>query len=262
MTMRCDQAELLLAAEAVRSLDPGDLAPLREHLAACAACREVAVQYRRAADLLPLTAESVDPPATLRSRLMAQIHSEAAAARGSASPGTRTETRLSGLWRRVPAGRRITAGAGLISALAVAAAVVALATRPASTPPAVEAPLTVNACGLTAEPSACGTLVYHASTHDAVVSVRGLPSLIGNGGQAVASYEVWYIRANHSTVPAAFLSLAPGGGSYTAALTGDLSQYVAVAMTREPPGGAGVPTGVEVLRLDLPQFGASAPAAH
>lgn len=258
MTMQCDQAELLLAAEALSALEPGELTPLREHLSGCAACREVAVQYRRAADLLPLTAEPVDPPAALRSRLMAQIHSEAAAARGSVVSGTRAAARLSRLWGRVPSGRRITAGAGLVTAVAVAAAIVALATRPASTPPAAETPLTVNACGLTAEPSACGTLVYHASTHDAVVSVRGLPSLIGTGGQAVASYEVWYIRANHSTVPAAFLSLAPGGAMYTAALTGDLSQYVAVAMTREPPGGAGVPTGVEVLRLDLPQTGATA----
>lgn len=249
MSLPCDHADLLLAAAALGPLDDEDVRTLERHLEGCASCRGLASEYRQAAALLPLAVDPVDPPPALRSRLMAQVHSEAAGtARAAPQPA---HPRIRRLWSGIPAGRRFTVAGALTTALAVTAAIVAVATRPAATGPGTAAPVSVRACGLTAAPSACATLTYHPGSQDAVLSVRGLPPLAVTGTPA-GTYEVWLVRANHSTVPAAYLTLAPDGSTFTAAVQGDMSQYVAVATTREPPGGSRVPTGTEVLRLELP----------
>ena len=64
-----------IAAYVLGAAEPEEREEVRNHLAGCAECREIAKRLQVAADALPLAAELVKPPARLRARIM-----EAAAA--------------------------------------------------------------------------------------------------------------------------------------------------------------------------------------
>ena len=248
----CQDADVLLASWAIAGVDAGEHRALRRHLAGCAACRAAAAGYRSAADLLALAVDEVEPPPSLRSRLLAAVHAEAivAPARGPSTAGTPWWTAL---WRLVPSGRPVTAIGVLATAAAVAVAAVAIAGRPSSSP-APEATV-VHACGLTPQPAACGTLRYDPTAQQAVLTVTGLPAVPVLAGRPQAFYEVWLVRGDRSVVPAGFLTETPGSTTYTAAMTGSMSGVVAGATTQEADGGGAVPHGPEVLRIDLPGQG-------
>lgn len=236
--MTCDDADLLLAAYAVGSLEDDDTALLRAHVGDCPRCQTEGARYAAAAELIPLGAEQRVPPPELRSRIMAQVHAEAAAGR---QPDRLP--RLDRLWRRIPVGRGLTL-AGAAAAIA-AVGLAAVAVREGRSTPAGST-LTARACGTTAAPSACGTLTWDPSTREAVLAVTGLPRQTG-------SYEVWLVGADHSVAPAAFLTEQPDGRTWTAAIEADLGGYLALAATREPLGGSpGGPTGPEVFQVGVP----------
>ncbi|HET9050243.1 MAG TPA: anti-sigma factor [Candidatus Dormibacteraeota bacterium] len=247
--MTCQEADVLLACWSVSGVEANEHRALRRHLAGCPDCRASAAAYRRAADLLPLAVDDVEPPPGLRSRVLAAVHAEAGAPRPANTAGRARESWWSGLWRRVPSGRAVTAVAGLAATAAVAVAVVAFVTRPAPAPAAPEA-VVVRACGL-APPAPCGTLRYDPAAQQAVVTVTGLPAVPVVGGAPRSSYELWTVRADGSVSAAGFLTQVPGGSTYTAAMTGDMTGVVAVATTQEAYGGGPAPKGPEVLRLDL-----------
>jgi Anti-sigma-K factor rskA/Putative zinc-finger len=242
----CDDCDLLLAADAVGSIDPRDQDGLRVHLAGCPACREAAAAYAHTAGLLPLALDPVMPPASLRSRLLARVHSEAA---GEVRPPPRP-SRVGRLWRALPTGRGLTLAGGLAGMAAAVLAVWSFAVpHRTAAPPAV---LVSRACGLTPLPSACGELAYTRSTHAAVLTLTGLPPLPVVNQQPIGTYEAWLIRPDGSADPGAYLSPAPDGRTWSAVLQGDISTYQAVATTREPHLGDVVPSGPELIRIPRP----------
>lgn len=250
--MTCQDAELGLAAYAVGALDDDEIAPLRRHLVECEACRVTASGFQRAAALLPLSVEMVDPPVALRGRILAQIHAEAG---GGATAGRRARW-WRRAWDRVPSGRGFTvAGAGGTALAAVAAALALTVARPTTAlapAPQAATPFSVHGCGLTAQPYACGSLTVTPSTHQAVLDVTGLEPIPLLDSHPTGVYEVWLITTDRAPQAAAFLTLQPDSRTWSAAMTMDPSGYVALAMTREPyPGGSPAPTGAEVLRLPL-----------
>ena len=90
--MNCEEANDLLALDAVGALEPSDRDEMERHVATCAACRQLAAQYADVASLLPAALEQVPPPARLRRNLMAQVYAEATAkapAAVVAAPGRR-----------------------------------------------------------------------------------------------------------------------------------------------------------------------------
>ena len=129
------------------------------------------------------------------------------------------------------------------------ALVLVLLTRQGS--PGAPAATVVSGCGLTPAPAACGTLRYDPAAKQAVLSVTGLAPVAVVDGRPAATDEVWLVRADGSVTPAAYLSPSPDGRTFTAAMSGDMSQYAAVATTREPFGGSPRPTGPTVLTLGL-----------
>lgn len=247
--LSCDEADVLLAAAAVGALDPEDEHRVRRHLRGCAECAAAAAGYRRATDLLPLAVDLVEPPPALRARILATVYAEAAGAAGPVQPRRPWVSRL---WERVPSGRAFSAAGMLGTAVATLVAGVSIwEWRGAGSTPA-PATLSVSACGLTAQPGACGTLTYDSRTHQAILTVRGLDRIPVVDNHPTASYEVWLITPDRHTQAAAFLTLQPDGVTWVAAMEGDMSRYVEVATTREPGGGSSTPTGSEVLRLTLP----------
>ena len=251
--MTCQDAELLLAAQSLGSLDHTEVAPLSEHLRQCERCQAAVVGYSAAADLLPLALDPIQPPPSLRTRLLAQVYGEAAAL-GPASRGQRISLRggLRRLWHSIPTSRALTlaGAAGTVAAVAITWAV---ASHSASSPPQ---PVAVQARGTTAVPGATGTLTYGPTTRSAVLTVRGLPPLspqLMEGGSSNPVYEVWLIRPDNHAVPVAYLTLGPDSSTWTAAISGrDLAGYTEVAATEEPSIGSRTPQGPEVVTATLP----------
>ena len=82
--------------------------------------------------------------------------------------------------------------------------------------------------------------------------VDGLTPTETVNGRPTAMYEVWLIRPDGSPTAAAFLTPTPDGKHWTAAMNADVSQYAAVATTREAPGNTDYPRGTDVLRISVP----------
>jgi anti-sigma-K factor RskA len=245
--MTCDDCDLLLAAYAVGALDPGEDRRLHLHLAGCAACQTAAASYLRTSDLLPLALDPVTPPPALRSRLLAQVHAEAA---GMAASRARRVSWRERLWRALPTGRGLTVTGGLSAAAAVALAVWSFAIPHRQT--AAPAVLVSRACGLTPDPSACGQLTYTPATHQTVLTVQGLPALPVVNEQTRGAYAVWLIHDDGSPELGAYLSAAPDGRTWSAVLARDAGAYQAIATTHEPRQGSAVPTGPVLLRISRP----------
>src|SRR5207302_7635531 len=101
--MTCDDADLLLAAYSVGALGEDELPQLRAHVVGCSRCAEEGARYVAAAELIPLSVELLTPPPELRSRIMAQVHADAAGTPAVAGPSWWRR-----LWRGIPTGRGIT----------------------------------------------------------------------------------------------------------------------------------------------------------
>jgi hypothetical protein len=245
--MTCDDCDLLLAAHAVGALDPGEDRRLQLHLASCAPCQAAAATYLRTSDLLPLALDPVTPPPALRSRLLAQVHAEAA---GVAAHRARRIPWRERLWRSLPAGRGLTVMGGLSAAAAVALAVWSFAIPHRQT--AAPAVLVSRACGLTPAPSACGELTYTPATHQTVLTVQGLPALPIVNEQTRGAYAVWLIHDDGSPELGAYLTAAPDGRTWSAVVERDAGAYQAIATTHEPRPGSAVPTGPVLLRISRP----------
>jgi anti-sigma-K factor RskA len=250
--MSCDDAELLLAAHAVGSLDAHDESALRHHLGGCADCRVLGGVLLHVGTMIAETAPPAIPPPTLRRSLMAQVEAEArarAGTDGAVAPVVRTASRWHRrAWAHVPAGRPFTVGAGL-----AAAAASLLAAWSFGTPhPSGALALRLATCGSAGVPATRCALDYEPTLHQAVLTVAGLPDPAVLGGVSAQTYEVWLIPTHGAPLPTAFLGDRPGGRGWSAAISGDLRGDAAIAVTAEPLGGSPAPTGPEVLRVALP----------
>ena len=243
--MNCDDADLMLAAAAVGALEEGETPGLRRHVAGCARCRTEGAAYARAADLLAVGVEPLTPPPDLRSRLMRQVHADVAA--GAPKRGVTRDGWLRRLWGTVPAARGLTVAGGLGVAAATALAIWSFAVSHGGT--GVVA-VSVPNCGSASGPAATCAVRYDPSARQAVLSVRGLPR--PPSSPSSRAYELWLIPPRGAPVAVGFLSPSPQGDTWTAAVSGDMSQYAALAATDEPAGGSTLPAGPEVLRVSLP----------
>jgi anti-sigma-K factor RskA len=224
--MNHEEAQDLLALDAVGGLEPSDRAEMERHVDSCADCRQLAAQYADVASLLPAALEHVQPPARLRRNLMAQVYAEAS---GPATPWWRR------LFDSIPTSRAFT----LVGAVAVVAALVFGIWG--ATGRNTQQPVAYMVSGT----SATGTLDVSGGTQG-VLTVKGLNPL-----PATEVYEVWLIPKQGSPQGVAFLSPGPNGGPWTAVMQGNMSLYKSIAATIEPTGGSPTPSDTEVLSGQL-----------
>jgi anti-sigma-K factor RskA len=227
--MNCEEANDLLALDAVGALETADRAEMERHLSTCASGRHLAAEYAGVASLLPLALDPAPPPARLRRNLMAQVYGEA------------TSKAPSPWWRRlvtaIPANRAIT----VVAAAALATAIV-LAVWGVTGQRSVPAPISYVVSGGTSQQSVSGTIAVDAATRQAILTVHGLAPL-----PRTEVYEVWLIPAHGPPKGVAFLAPSPSSGAWTAVVNGSLDGYTTIAATNEPIGGSPGPTGSQVL---------------
>lgn len=72
-----DEDSDLVGAYVLDALAPDERDAFEAHLEACVDCRHEVLELRRVVDVLPLACEPVEPPDTLRERIMSEVQPEA-----------------------------------------------------------------------------------------------------------------------------------------------------------------------------------------
>lgn len=65
-----------VGAYVLDALSPGEAASFEAHLQTCASCRAEVAELRKVVDVLPLAIDPVEPPTSLRDRIMAAVEGE------------------------------------------------------------------------------------------------------------------------------------------------------------------------------------------
>jgi anti-sigma-K factor RskA len=219
-----------LAAYALGALEPGEAAELERHLAGCEECRVDLDWLRPALQLLPESAERLEPPAELRGRLMEQVRSEAeqAAASPAASP------------------RRGRAWGFALRPLAGVAAVVLIAAGIAG--------YAINGGG-SGGSGATTVIEGHSPGVIAQVVRQG-----GTGTLHLANVhqlprdevlQAW-VRRGRQIVSAKTLFVPNSDGTASATID-DMHDVNAVMVTAEPRGGSTQPTSAPIVSVPIPQ---------
>ena len=118
--MECNEVHPLLGPYTLGSLDEAERASVEEHLHGCPSCQADLKEHQRIAEQLPYVPTVVEPPADLKTRLMARIEALEVGERAEeeARSLARPPVRRGG-WRRVFRERPVYALAFSITAVAV-----------------------------------------------------------------------------------------------------------------------------------------------
>lgn len=226
----------LVDAYALGALEPHEVETVESHLEGCAACRILATEARGTAQLLLFAAPLVEPPLSLRSRVLARVHAEAI--RGTAEEaGTVTSASQSKArnWGRVREFVR-----GLFGPLPLPRDEVAstLLSDLLSQPESVVWELQ----GTQDAPAARARLVGIPGNRDAVLMTSGLRHL-----RVDETYQIWFLRDGKPLPNALFNVTRGGNGQEIVRAPTQLGTLDAIAITPEPAGGSAAPTGPIVL---------------
>lgn len=220
------------AAYLLGALDDAERVGFEEHLAGCPACRAEVDELLPAARALPISVDPVEPPATLKARIMADVEREASllAAAGPeadrpAQPGRRRRIRLPSL--RVP---RLVPVAVAAALLVVGVGIGIGVTQLGSSSERTVTAQVDNAPGASVEVEING--------EEGRLMARGLPA-----PPAGRVYQVWLKRAGHAPEPTAALFTPSRDGTATASVPGSMEGIDQVMVTDEPAGGSPQPTG-------------------
>jgi anti-sigma-K factor RskA len=219
-----------------------EAAAVRAHLGGCAECRELASRLQRAAAALPLATDLVEPPARLKSRILA-------AAAASPRPHSQTPIRRRIVplrpsrapgWARAPRWRR---GFPTAAVAALALAVLALGAWNLHLVDQLnhqQAPSQVASTTLVGSGPMTGvraTVLDFKGQSVALLTFSRMP--VPAPGKV---YEVWLIPASGAPVGVAVFQPDADGGK-TIVVTRDIQQYKVIAVTVEQgPSGATAPT--------------------
>jgi anti-sigma-K factor RskA len=198
------------------------------HMAGCSECQEELERLRPAADALPGSVEQVQPPARLKASLMEVVEREAEAERQPAR-------------ERQPAPGRRPLRLFLRPAFVAAGLLIALAIGVTVTQLSGDETRTVTARVDPAMPQAGGSLRIEGD--DATLRLHDMPEL---GSTRV--YQVW-LQHGDRMVPARTFEVGRSGAGRVE--LPDVSDAKGVFVTREPRGGAQVPSENPIVSVPL-----------
>lgn len=235
-----------LAAYALDALEPGERAPLEDHLAGCEVCRERLRWMLPAVDVLPATVAPQTPPPALKSRIMDVVEREAAMIESAADPGRAARD---GAPPR-PA-RRFLGGLALRPALAgigvfvlLAAAVAGYALRDGGTSEGPDAVFTAEA----ERPGSAASGRLEVTGDAGTLHVSNLPP---TGGNEV--YQAWIQDKGSAggSVHASSVFVVSEDGAGDVAIPHGLGDARRVMVTREPAGGSAHPSENPLLTAEM-----------
>jgi len=232
-----------LAPYLLYALEPTEAEEFEQHLRACAACQRELGRLRIGAEALARSVESIEPPASLRERVLGEVageQSDAPASEASpvaARPGRRRRIRFPSAL--IPSLRPALAvlGAGLL-ALAAALGGWALGTAE------LDRRSVAGVVDRDRLPDVGAELTIASGDEDAVLRMTGLPDL-----DSRRTYEMWMER-DGKLVPASLFNPTPSGVA-TTGISGNVEDVEAVYVTRERAGGARKPSESPVVSVPI-----------
>ena len=265
--MECHEIQPLLAAHALGALDGEERARVEEHLSTCLTCQAVLEPEHRVVRQLPFVANLVEPPASLKARVLAQINALEAAEKAPQA-GVATGERDT---RRWPWAGPLRPVYGLALSLAVLAflllgwsihqtlrvndlgreadqltstVVNQWGALTFATSPNVE---TVSLAGTRSSPTTWGNLLLDPENEQAMILVVGLtpPS-------SRQVYQLWYWGWGDSFIDlGTFRTWGEGYGMWLFRPAFSLGDQGSFVVTMEPQGGSPAPMGRMLLGGDI-----------
>ena len=212
-----------VAAYALGALEPEHARAFERHLRGCDLCTADLAALRPAVDLLPASAEPVEPPAELKKRIMSVVEAEAKELR-TAQRAPKRERRF-GLRTLAPV--MAAAAAAVIAVVMISGGGEETTTiSPVAKPPGSQVELRMQ--------DGRGTLV-----------VEGMPAPRGE-----RVYQVWKKRGSAAPEPTDALFTPTRDGHATVAVPGDMEGVDQVLVSAEPPGGSPRPTSAAAIVVE------------
>jgi anti-sigma factor RsiW len=259
--LHCAEASDLAAAFVLGALEPAEMDGVRQHLAGCP---EAHAEFAELGSVVPAlfeTVELVEPPASLRKRILDAAEADAQRATDTqrvadvprAPRRPAADTQRSGGWLPGLFGRPLWAGLGVAAALALVALGV------------WNVQLTNQNAALTAYRDGVVAVLDQAAEPGAQLAVLAVPEgPSGPSGLAAVSadgskvslvmrdlaptagtevYEAWVISGDAAPVPiGGFKVDASGTATFLATGPAPAGETITVALTKEPAEGARTPT--------------------
>ena len=233
-----DVAPYLLGA-----LTPIEAQELEQHLRGCASCQEQLGRLRIGAEALARSVESIEPPTSLRERVLGELAEKQSgvpdfeAAPVATQPARRRRLRFRPV--SIPSWRPAIAVLGA-ALLALAAGLGGWALGTAD----MDRRSMVGVVDRDRLPDVSAELTIASGDQDAVLRLTGLPDL-----DSRRTYELWMMR-DGKLVPASLFHPTPGGVA-TTGISGNVEHVEAVYVTRERAGGARKPSESPVVSVPL-----------
>jgi anti-sigma-K factor RskA len=232
--MTCEEFEELSGAYALGAVTPEEREAARAHIAGCAKCTRLAQELHAVVDVLPLSVTQVDPPKSLKERLLTEIRKE------SSTPARPVQIR-----QRPRQGRRrvipLLAAAAILGFMlfggmtawniSLLHQVSSLAQQVASQKHNSSLVTSLRhqvalAYGLQGSEGATGKLIYFPQQNIMVLVMERLPQLEGT-----QVYQGWLI---HDSQPLSIGLLSVQNGIASVTFPGNITGYQTAAVSREP----------------------------
>ena len=232
----------LIPAYALECLDEVEMKAVLAHLEGCESCRAELYAYREVSGKIALSVPQVDPPARVKSALMASVRASLPSQKDLERRQSKRERSGSGLLRLSP----VWLATGVLLILLLGASNLLLWQQVRELRENRPQFQTISLRGTEAAPGATGMIVIsRGGTHGTLV-VDDLPDL-GEDEQ----YQLWLIRDGQRTSGGVFSVSQDGYGSVWVSSPEPLANYPNFGITIEPAGGSPGPTGKKVLGNDL-----------
>ena len=228
--MTCEEFEELSGAYALGAVTPEEREAARAHIAGCAKCTRLAQDLRAVVGVLPLSVTQVDPPESLKERLLAEIRKEGSTPARPVQIGQRPRQRRRWVTPLLAAAAIL----GLMLFGGVLAWNISLLHQVSSLEQqsnSLEARVTslqrqlALAYGLQGR-GARGKLIYFPQQNITVLVIEGLPQLEGT-----QVYQGWLI---HDNQPLSIGLLSVQNGIASVTFPGNITGYQTAAVSREP----------------------------
>src|SRR5215470_11835039 len=242
--MTCEEFEELSGAYVLGAVTPEEREAARAHIAGCAKCTHLAQELRAVVDVLPLSVTQVNPPESLKERLLVEIRKE------SSTPARPVQIRQRRRWLTPLLAAVAVLGFMLFGGMtawnislmhqvnSLEHQVVSLQQQESSLRHQL-----AQAYVLQGSEGATGKLIYFPQLNITVLEMEGLPQLEGT-----QVYQGWLI---HDDQPLSIGLLSVQNGIASVTYPGNIAGYQTAAVSREPgphpsknkPAGPVVATG-------------------
>ena len=224
--MTCEEFEELSGAYALDAVTPAEREAARAHLAECAKCTHRWQELRAVVDQLPYSVTQVNPPESLKERVLESIRKESRTTSTQPIPiSSRSRPGWSTQFLAIAAVLLLLLFGGMIAwNVSLHQENTSLGSQVTSLQHQVALVYAIR--GNSFAPGASGKVMYLPEQHITLLVIQGLPQL-----QGTQVYQGWLI---HDKQPSSIGLLSMENGEASVTYPGNFAGYEVAAVSREP----------------------------